>query len=196
MKKVAIYGGAFDPPHYGHNFGIWALLYSSLFDEIWVIPSSDRIDKPNATNSKHRLKMLSLLLENTFSKNVVLKDIQITDSKCPKTSYQLIKYLESKNKDIEFSLAIGAELISELSTWKDYNELVEEVNFVIIPRLGIIPNVGDFKKVSTISSPRELDFNISSSVIRSLIENNIDLSGIMPKEMLSYIVSNKLYVLR
>ena len=191
MKKIAIYGGSFDPPHFGHSFAIWALLNSKLFDEIWVIPSGDRADKPKATDSKHRVAMLSLLLDDTFKEKVFVKDFQINDKNCPSTTYELIKYLEKE--DNKYFVVIGAELLAELKTWANYEKLVKELNFVVIPRLNINNKADFLSSVIILDTPKELDFNISSSVIRGLVKDKKSLAGIMSKNIIDYISNNYLY---
>lgn len=194
-KKIALYGGSFDPPHYGHAFGIWSLINSDFFDEIWIMPSTDRVDKLTATPASLRLKMISILVEENFkaNKEVVISNLQIANQDVPKTSYQLLKYLSKNNIDSDFYLAIGAELISELGTWVDSEELCKFANFVIIPRLGINPDVSKLKNYKILNTPKELDFNISSSVVRKLFKDKRSVSGIMPKSIIEFVKSNKLY---
>lgn len=194
-KKIAIYGGAFDPPHYGHVFGVWALLNSNYFDEIWIVPSGDRADKPDATSSGLRLKMLNVLIKENFdAKNsVIVKDFQINNVAVPKTSYELFKYLSDSYKCTDFYCAIGAELVSELSSWKDSQQLLKTVNFVIIPRLKIVPDISKIKNCKILNTPKDLEFNISSSVIRNLVKEGKDISGIIPNSVKELLLSNNLY---
>lgn len=42
MKNIALYGGAFDPPHIGHLQLIGHLKKVPLIDEIWLLPCGDR----------------------------------------------------------------------------------------------------------------------------------------------------------
>lgn len=39
MKKIALFGGSFDPPHLGHQLVISYLMGSQDIDECWVIPA-------------------------------------------------------------------------------------------------------------------------------------------------------------
>jgi hypothetical protein len=42
IKQIAIYGGAFDPPHLGHLGLIKHLISLPGMDEVWVLPCGDR----------------------------------------------------------------------------------------------------------------------------------------------------------
>ena len=43
--NVALYGGAFDPPHLGHLSIINELQNIEFIQEVWLLPSGDREDK-------------------------------------------------------------------------------------------------------------------------------------------------------
>ncbi len=46
---VAIYGGSFDPPHFGHAMVIAWLLWSGTASEVWLVPTFQHaFDKPLA----------------------------------------------------------------------------------------------------------------------------------------------------
>ncbi len=45
VKTIALYGGAFDPPHKGHLAIIKNLNSLDFINEIWLLPCGDRNDK-------------------------------------------------------------------------------------------------------------------------------------------------------
>ncbi len=57
-KEIAIFGGAFDPPHNGHIQIINKLKEAKEFDEIWILPSGDRNDKKLLLSMKERWGIL------------------------------------------------------------------------------------------------------------------------------------------
>ena len=56
-RRLALYGGAFDPIHNGHLATIALILNSGAADEVLVIPSGDRPDKPNTIAAQHRMEL-------------------------------------------------------------------------------------------------------------------------------------------
>lgn len=42
MRNIALYGGAFDPPHCGHLRIIESLCKAPLINEVWLVPCGDR----------------------------------------------------------------------------------------------------------------------------------------------------------
>ena len=59
---IALFGGAFDPPHLGHLQVIQQILQHNLADQIWVIPVGQHDFLKQMSPSKWRVVMLELLL--------------------------------------------------------------------------------------------------------------------------------------
>ena len=58
-NKVAIVGGAYNPPHQGHIEGCEAV--APLFDEVWMMPCFAHTFNKKVASSVHRLAMCNLL---------------------------------------------------------------------------------------------------------------------------------------
>lgn len=65
MRNVALYGGAFDPPHIGHIRLVQSLLKTKTVDEVWLMPCGDREDKKLLLSMNKRFYLMKLLFENT-----------------------------------------------------------------------------------------------------------------------------------
>ena len=65
VKRVALYGGAFDPPHQGHLSIIANLCSLPFVNEVWVLPCGDRTDKKLLFNMTERFDLLTKILNNT-----------------------------------------------------------------------------------------------------------------------------------
>ena len=65
MKKIAIYGGAFDPMHQGHLFVINETLSKiKNLDELWVMPCYNHNQKNSVSSFESRLNILNFLTKN------------------------------------------------------------------------------------------------------------------------------------
>ena len=69
MKNIALYGGAFDPPHLGHIRTIESLCKAPGIDEVWLLPCGDREDKKLLLPTKIRFQ----LMKNLFRENNRIK---------------------------------------------------------------------------------------------------------------------------
>lgn len=64
IKQIAIYGGAFDPPHIGHLHLIKHLASIEGIDEVWLMPCGDRTDKKLLLSKDSRFRLMNKLFED------------------------------------------------------------------------------------------------------------------------------------
>ena len=190
--KICFLGGSFDPPHLGHLEIAKGCL--KQFQKFIFIPSnhSPNKQKPPYFSSKHRLKMLEILIQD-------YKDIQIDrfeiDSK-NKISYTIdtIKYLRNKYKNIPLYMVIGSDLINDIESWKEWSQIKEKVRVICFKRSGYNNITFDDNNILLLNS---VNLSISSSSIKSELfsdrSNNFsNFSSMISKPIYDYIYDNKL----
>lgn len=194
--RIALYGGAFDPPHLGHVLAITHVLNSGLADEVWLVPvGDDRGDKePPQVNALYRKKMSELLIKSYFSgKPVKLCSLQL-DGKLPgSVTIDLLEHLEEIYPKHSFLFVIGADNIAKLQSWTDSERLLKKVEFLVVARPGedhITPRQGKF---TLLKDSQKIEATISSSLARALVREGKCMSGIIPEEIAQFIKANKLY---
>ena len=76
IKRLGIFGGAFDPVHKGHTGSLKYISDLKIIDEIQVIPNyASPHNKDIQTEEKHRYKMLEIAFKEI--KNIKLNDIEL-----------------------------------------------------------------------------------------------------------------------
>lgn len=103
--RVALIGGAFDPPHNGHILCVSNLFNSKLVDQVWLVPSGDgRYDKKSEASSALRKKMLEIIVENDFKRDsrIKIELSQIDNPKDPCYTSELLKRLARQHSSNEF----------------------------------------------------------------------------------------------
>ena len=60
--NIVLFGGAFDPPHLGHQHITQSLLDQKIADEVWYVPTKEHPFSKPMTPAKHRLAMLELIV--------------------------------------------------------------------------------------------------------------------------------------
>ena len=66
-KRIAVYGGAFDPITDGHLKCACEIIHARAADEVWIVPCGTRPDKPSLrTPYLHRLIMCHLAVDTSF----------------------------------------------------------------------------------------------------------------------------------
>ncbi len=104
--EVAIFGGTFDPPTVAHEAIIQACLTREDIDEVWLMPSGVRADKPGMRSDDTRLAMLELIMQQYRQTNLTVSDFELKLPRPSKTS-TTAKALESAYPKNRFGLSSG-----------------------------------------------------------------------------------------
>lgn len=200
--KVAILGGAFDPPTTGHiKLAQFILDTSQTFDEVWLMPCWSHMNGKKMTNADHRLQMCQIA--SKVDGRIKVFDFEIQRQLAGQT-YHFVKLLleEAMAQDqFDFSIIMGMDNANTFPTWPDYAELEKMVRFVVVPRTGVDRNeaVNWYLKQPHIYLIQESDIpETSSTSVRSWIARRWQDMGVpylpeLDNNVLDYIVSNGLY---
>lgn len=193
MKKIALYGGAFNPPTKGHQQ--LAELISNYFDEVWIMPCNNHLFKPNLISNENRLYMLNLI---DFKKeNIIISDFEIK-SKLTGKLYETLEILKTIYKDYSFHIVLGSDNLNNIKTFFNYENLIKENNFCIIERKGFDLSTEIYNslflenKNNIIIENKNNIMEISSSYIRENIKND-NISNYIDENVLNFIKKQKLY---
>lgn len=194
-KKIAIFGGTFDPIHNGHLMIAEQIRSSFLLDEIVFMPSGDPPYKNEVTDSELRLKMLiSAVKENNFF-SVSSWEI---DKKGFSYSYKLIdEYIPYIDAD-EVYFIIGSDSIINIQSWYKGEYFLENGNFIVVNRpnydLKLILNDKKLnRKLNNIEIFDDFYFDISSTYIRNKIKSGFSTRYLIPDSVLEIIKENRIY---
>ena len=134
MKKIALFGGSFNPVHNGHIKMARTILASQIVDEIWFIPCKEHALDKQIIPIENRLEMLSLAISG--EKGMEVSDIE---KNMPGKSYtaNTIKKLKSEF-DHEFYFIIGADNLTQMEKWRYLDYLQKNVSFIVVKRPGSI----------------------------------------------------------
>lgn len=196
-KKSGIFGGTFDPVHIGHVECVKYLLNNSFLDEIIIMPSGIPPHKNinNITPIDHRLKMLEIVFQNI----AYVSNLECIDEPC--FTYFTLKTLKESNKNCDIFFILGEDNLYSINKWKNYKELINENNFILMKRGGFdvyhkdcsFLTMQEFNKLTanTISTPQ---ISISSSLLRNMIKNkNDNINLYIEPKVIEYIKKNDLY---
>ena len=118
-KRIAIYGGSFNPITNAHLNVAAEIMHSKLADEVWITPCGHRPDKPALkTSMVHRLVMCHLAVDTTFGSRFGVK---VCDEEADKPqampSIVLLRSLAERYPEADFLFACGADQITEVKSW-------------------------------------------------------------------------------
>lgn len=176
-KTIALFGGSFNPPHWGHRQVLDYLQGISDFDEVWMLPTYDHPFEKNILSFKQRDDMCRLTAEG-LGPRVKVCSIEGDLKNEPSYMIDTIRSLKNKFQNCQFKIVIGSDCKEDLKKWKDAESLQKEADFFFIPRPG-------FEK-----SPF---MDISSTKIRQLIKEGKPFTKYVVPEVADYIEKNGLY---
>jgi nicotinate-nucleotide adenylyltransferase len=188
-KKIGIFGGTFDPIHFGHLGLAVSLLELRGLNEIWWIPAQiNPLKTEDPTSSKHRLEMVKIGLEGVPQSKVV--DIEI-ENKGPSYTVDTLRTLKQLHPDVAFSLILGEDTLPHFMEWKHPAEILQLASPLIGTRL--------FPEVVKKNFPAEMQrrfregwtktplMEISATEIRDRLKNHLYCGHLVPAKVLDYI---------
>lgn len=193
-KRLAIYGGAFDPIHNGHVVTIAQLLASGQVDSVVVVPSGDRPDKSISVSASDRLAMTRIAIEEAFPDDprVSVSDLHATGA----VGYGTIDLVDFflKQTNTAPCVVIGQELLKDLPAWKEIDRLRRVTSFLIIRRPGAVAlGLPQDMSASWITSPYEAGVLVSSTTLRAMLAQGLPCSGLLSPSVVGFCRSKGLY---
>jgi nicotinate-nucleotide adenylyltransferase len=215
--KIGIFGGTFNPIHYGHLRAAEEVREKLGLDKILFIPSGKPPLKTRGiVEAKHRCEMARLaILNNPFF------DLSDIECRLSGKSYTVntIEELKKTNPSAEFFFILGIDAFLDIPNWWQPERLVTLAHFIIISRPGfkfrdlqassyikgsktILKSLdNDEREMLKVKLKSKRDaillkltpIGISSTKIRRLIKLGRSVKYLLPPEVQSYIISNKLY---
>lgn len=212
---IGIYGGTFDPIHYGHLRIAEELLDMISLKRIIFVPSgAPRLRATPVAARNHRSNMVHLAIRDNsmFS----LDEREVNRPGISTTIESLREYQCELGDSTALCFILGMDAFVKINQWHNWHELFNQCHMIIVARPGytfindyqLLP--ADIKK--EFFSRRVLDANdlglqtsgfiytartslleISASHIRSLIYAGRSIRYLLPENVSDYIKSNCLY---
>jgi len=133
MKKIAFYGGSFDPPHRGHLAIANALLGQFELDEFVFIPAFHAPHKARLkpTSAYDRYAMLCLITQSEPKISVSKMEIEMPERPY---SVQTLRRLNAELPDDEIFFVMGADSWMDILTWREWEKVLTMTNIIVVTR--------------------------------------------------------------
>ena len=207
-RLVGIFGGTFDPVHYGHSLTIAELLNTIPFEKILVIPNALPPHRENSQASfSHRYKMTSLAFRD-IEKTVVDNRENLRTG--PSHAIETVKLIIAEERKAKVIFIVGSDSFDGIHSWYKWKELINLVDFLILKRpdmpLSKNKNVQDLishtkfsedlledRKAKSIFELEMTPLRISSSLIRENIVKGKSIDDLINPLVKDYLKKHGLY---
>jgi len=212
---IGIYGGTFDPIHYGHLRIAEELLDMISLKRIIFVPSgAPRLRATPVAARNHRSNMVHLAIRDNsmFS----LDEREVNRPGISTTIESLREYQCEFGDSTALCFILGIDAFIKINQWHNWHELFDLCHLIVVARPGYT-SINYYQILSAdikkeFISRRVLDANdiglktsgfiytaqtslleISASHIRSLINTGKSIRYLLPENVSDYIKSNCLY---
>lgn len=216
--KIGIYGGTFNPIHYGHLRAGEEVCEKLSLDLVLFIPAGKTpFEKPELIKAMHRFNMVKAAIADNH--HFQTSDIEVK-ARGKSFTIDTVRKLGEKYAGSELFFILGIDAFLDLPQWKQPDRLVDLAHFVIISRPGhLFSGLRTSPYLKSVSrktlqamdsgtrnihsfdiSERRKGFlckvtalDISASNVRNLMLSGKNAKYLLPDSVESYIISNGLY---
>ncbi|MFI3187531.1 MAG: nicotinate-nucleotide adenylyltransferase [Methylococcaceae bacterium] len=208
---IGIFGGTFDPVHYGHLRSALEVKDSFGLDEVRLIPCANPPHRElPAVTAAMRLQMLELAIKNQPGLTIDTRELDrhTLSELTPSYMVDTLKSLRQDFKDESLLLFIGSDAFEHLTGWHQWQQLFDYAHLVVLTRPGFeIQGLDDFFRARLAKNIKALaqqpagklffsavtQLDISATAIRSMIAKKQNPGFLLPDAVIEYIKQHRLY---
>jgi nicotinate-nucleotide adenylyltransferase len=206
LRRIGVFGGAFDPPHNAHLALAQAVIEQLELDELKIIPTGYAWHKDRPLSaSEHRLKMAQLAFSGLDRVSVDAREINRGGH-----SYTIdtLEALQAEDPGSAFFLLIGGDHMAAFSHWHRWQDIMRRATVCVADR----PLQASAPAETLSQTPALQQFihlqlppmTVSATAIRQRIASHTgsshtsqpDLAGLVPDAVARYISLHGLYQAR
>jgi nicotinate-nucleotide adenylyltransferase len=201
--RLGIYGGTFDPVHYGHLLLAEQCREQCELDEVRFVPAASPPHKEDAeiTAGKHRLHMLDFALAGCGE--LTISDIELRRTG-PSYTIDTLQHLADEDADRELFLLMGMDSLADFPNWRQPDRILELATLVAVNRHSLHEPGSHAAAIAAIAqlspSARERlqvvempDIQISATDLRRRVREGRSIRFQTPRPVAMYIAEHELY---
>lgn len=211
ITNLLLFGGSFDPPHWGHIKTACSVQAMFHFQKFVFLPCNTPVLKgATQASAQQRTDMLTLALTDYPEFSIDLREIQ---RETPSYMVDTLKSLrEELGLNCTITLLLGYDAFLQLPQWHDWQALITLANLLIVQRPGtqkttvptaltaLLQQHQTKDKTTLLTCPHSMiyqlnagSYSISSTMIRTQLQQHQDVSLYLPKPVYEYIKQQALY---
>ncbi len=199
--RLGVFGGSFDPVHYGHLLLAEMCREQCRLDEVWFVPAAMPPHKQHReiTPAKLRVEMLQLAIGGT--PGFLASTIEVERGGVSYTVDTLAE-IQQQHPLAQLFLLMGADSLHDLPTWREPRRICELAIPIVVRRAGSpIPDLAVLKPLMTVERLEEANGNqvampiidLSSSEMRRRVAAGQSIRFRTPRAVEKFIETQGLY---
>jgi nicotinate-nucleotide adenylyltransferase len=133
MKRIAFYGGSFDPVHNGHLMIGRKLSKIFELDEFWFIPAFHAPHKKDKKVTSPVCRYAMLALATNDDAKIKISTIELNAPEKPYT-FETQTKLKNELPGTEIFFVMGADSWNEIDTWREWQKVLTLTNIIVVTR--------------------------------------------------------------
>ena len=209
MSPIGIFGGTFDPIHYGHLRTAFEILQALRFGEVRFVPSGDPPHR-GTTYAAAELRLEMVVAATQRESRFVVDDRELRRDG-PSYTVDTLASMREEQADVSMGLILGMDAFLGLSSWHRWEEILDFAHIVVAHRPGWrAPDLGPLgEMIEACGTHRVEDLHetsrgrihihavtqleISSTEIRELVVAGRDPRFLMPDVVRDVIMNSNCY---
>lgn len=185
MKKIAIYGGTFDPIHHGHLIVAREAREKLGADEVIFIPARVSPLRKTTPIARDEIRLLMIQAAIDEEPGFAMNDCEL---RRPPPSYTIdtVEQIRQLKGDATIYCLIGEDNVGQLTKWRRFADLEKMVRFVVLDRTGQQP--------SHVYPVIRRKIDISATEIRKRVATGRSIRYFVPPAVEEIIRREKLYL--
>ena len=193
--KIGVFGGTFDPVHFGHLTPVEAAASKFGLGRVIYVPARvSPLKTRAATDPRHRIAMLALALAGHPAWPIWLGEL---DREPPSYTVDTLRTLSQENPGDELWLLLGTDTLAGFDRWREPEEIVRLARLAAFlrepfagPGLKVPPVPGLANRLEVFDAG---SVKISATELRRDLERGIGVAGRVPAPVAEYITKQGLY---
>ncbi len=182
-RRVALYGGSFDPPHEAHVLAVMWLLTRGGMDEVRVVPAARHAFAKELSPLEARAEMLEAALGHLGPRVVI--DRREAERPGPSYTIDTVRELRAELGELDLHLVMGTDAWADRERWHRWDELQELVTLILLGRDGVEPPADGAIAVELPA--------ICSTEVRRRVASGEPATGLVPEDVLAIVEQRGLY---
>ena len=199
--RLGLFGGSFDPVHYGHLLLAECCREQCRLDQVWFLPAAVPPHKQDRrlTPAAPRVEMLQLAIAGHPALDVNRYEI---DRGGVSYTVDTLRHFRGEDPSGELFLLLGADMLHDLPQWREAHEICQLAIPVVVRRPGV--GEPDFTCLAGLVSPERIDLirrhqvdmpqiDFSSTEIRRRAAAGLSIRYYTPRAVEKYIETHRIY---